>query len=137
MTKQIHFLSNKNLEDLTGDCAACGRVALSIARDRGATYYRCINGRRASDKRFRFRDRVYLTNDGREIIVTGGERQQLNEKFGNVCGICDKDGHLMLDHCHTTGKIRGLLCNNCNLGLGNFKDSLDLLDRAKRYLEHS
>lgn len=52
-----------------------------------------------------------------------------------LCKICanyfDK---LVVDHCYTTGKVRGLLCNYCNFGLGNFKDNTNLLNRAIIYL---
>ncbi|MEW9902678.1 endonuclease VII domain-containing protein [Pseudomonas putida] len=63
---------------------------------------------------------------------------------GGVCKICKQDGHiiyktaidgLVVDHCHDTGKIRGLLCNKCNQGLGLFKDSIQNLRRAADYLE--
>ena len=52
------------------------------------------------------------------------------------CAICiNKDKRkLAVDHCHKTGKIRGLLCSNCNQGLGMFKDNLDFLGRARNYL---
>jgi hypothetical protein len=61
------------------------------------------------------------------------------------CKICnEKDplgqwGHRVLnvDHCHKTGKVRGLLCVKCNHGLGNFKDTPTLLRRAADYLEQS
>lgn len=56
------------------------------------------------------------------------------------CAICFTDEvdvfkqTLYVDHCHNTGKIRGLLCHSCNVGLGVFKDSNTLLDNAKEYL---
>ena len=43
-------------------------------------------------------------------------------------------GRLRLDHCHATGEFRGWLCRGCNLGLGNFKDSVESLERAIGYL---
>ena len=46
-------------------------------------------------------------------------------------------GILHVDHDHISGKIRGLLCHNCNLGLGSFKDNLTLLRQAVVYLENS
>lgn len=42
---------------------------------------------------------------------------------------------LSVDHCHDTGRIRGLLCNTCNRAIGLFKDNVDLLRRAANYLE--
>lgn len=54
------------------------------------------------------------------------------------CMICNQlhteDKPLHIDHCHTTGQIRGLLCNKCNQGLGFFKDSTILLNNAINYL---
>lgn len=41
---------------------------------------------------------------------------------------------LSVDHCHTSGRVRGLLCNQCNAGLGNFKDNLESLRSAVEYL---
>jgi len=40
-----------------------------------------------------------------------------------------------LDHCHKTGRIRGVLCNNCNTGLGKFYDDIELLKTAINYLQ--
>ena len=56
-----------------------------------------------------------------------------------VCAICGSarsvKRNLSLDHCHKTGELRGVLCHNCNVGLGHFKDDADLLRRAVDYLD--
>lgn len=44
---------------------------------------------------------------------------------------------LFVDHCHKTNKIRGLLCINCNNGLGAFKDNVFSLNRAIQYLKEN
>lgn len=56
----------------------------------------------------------------------------------NICGVTlqlFKSGHLHLDHCHETKRIRGILCTNCNRGLGHFQDSVDNLTKAIEYLQ--
>lgn len=58
---------------------------------------------------------------------------------GGACGICrtpqsDLSKALAVDHCHKTGRIRGLLCGNCNTALGLMKDSRATLARASRWL---
>ena len=66
---------------------------------------------------------------------------QMLKKQDHKCAICKTDETdvfkqvLYVDHCHNTGKIRGLLCMQCNAGLGKFKDSLDMLEAAKDYLK--
>lgn len=51
-----------------------------------------------------------------------------------ICGQRDEHFSLAVDHCHDKGQIRGLLCSQCNRGLGLFKDSPDLLLKAAEYL---
>lgn len=64
--------------------------------------------------------------------------EKLLESANNLCEICHnaKSGKktLGVDHCHNTGIIRGILCHNCNTGLGHFKDSTELLEAAILYL---
>lgn len=50
------------------------------------------------------------------------------------CSFCHQPKKLNIDHDHATGKVRGLLCKTCNIGLGAFKDSLGLLRNASQYL---
>lgn len=61
---------------------------------------------------------------------------------GGVCAICGqketstyrgKVRKLAVDHCHKTGRVRGLLCMNCNQGLGKFQHSHELLIKAATY----
>lgn len=57
-----------------------------------------------------------------------------------ICGLPETNGRhanmkLAVDHCHTTNTIRGLLCSDCNNGLGRFKDDPELLLRAAAYLK--
>ena len=63
--------------------------------------------------------------------------KELLLKQNSVCDICklpEKNRKLAVDHCHKTGKIRSLLCTNCNTSLGGFKDNINLLESAIKYL---
>jgi len=55
------------------------------------------------------------------------------------CLICTKipTKQLVVDHCHTTGKVRGLLCDKCNFLLGLANDQINVLQNAIAYLESS
>jgi len=53
----------------------------------------------------------------------------------NKCCICEKDmKSVNIDHCHKTGKVRGLLCTACNTGIGKLKDDTSILQNAINYL---
>ncbi|MEU1812835.1 endonuclease VII domain-containing protein [Micromonospora aurantiaca (nom. illeg.)] len=62
------------------------------------------------------------------------EFQELLAEQGGVCAICRRPDPEHLDHDHRTGWVRGILCFNCNGGLGQFKDNPDVLARAITYL---
>lgn len=53
-----------------------------------------------------------------------------------ICAICEEPftDDDVIDHCHDTGKVRGLLCHRCNKGLGFFRDKTNILYRAIKYL---
>jgi hypothetical protein len=80
----------------------------------------------------------------------GIDLQQYNELLisqNKVCAICKKEDtgitksgkqkELAVDHYHSTGEVRGLLCFHCNSSLGKLKDSVDLLQNAIDYLKNS
>lgn len=66
--------------------------------------------------------------------LTVEDRDALLEKQGGACAICREVKKLHVDHCHTTKKVRGLLCMDCNTGIGKLKDSKELVARALAYL---
>jgi hypothetical protein len=70
--------------------------------------------------------------------VTPENYLELHKTQNGKCALCDQEPAtkrgLHLDHCHATGKIRGLLCHSCNTGLGSFRDNPELLNKAIQYL---
>lgn len=109
--------------------------------------------KRAYDKQHRFKIQQAL---GREAYLQAKRSDALYSKYrmrhqdylsmlnkqnGN-CAICKIDHsqqvnhkHLSIDHDHTTGKVRGLLCNSCNRAIGYFKENVFALQGAIKYLE--
>ncbi|MGS2645839.1 endonuclease VII domain-containing protein [Streptosporangium sp. G12] len=77
----------------------------------------------------------------RKYGITADEYDQMLESQNGVCLICSgppPNGRpLVVDHCHSTGDVRGLLCNNCNALLGMAADDIQRLTAAITYLEKS
>lgn len=64
--------------------------------------------------------------------------EEYNEYMTDAeCSICESKERLVLDHCHNSGKIRGVLCHNCNVGIGNLRDSPQIVARALYYLQEN
>lgn len=81
--------------------------------------------------------------------ITIAQYHEMLLKQNEVCAICfmpetrklgigDKKGEamrLVIDHCHETNKVRGLLCHSCNLAIGKFRDNTMTMYRAIRYIK--
>ena len=71
--------------------------------------------------------------------MTEDDYKQMIVDQNNLCSICAVDfskvDKIHIDHCHTTNKVRGLLCVNCNSGIGIFRDDIEVLEKAIKYLE--
>ena len=66
------------------------------------------------------------------FTLTPEDREFLGEPKCAICGTTE--GKLCIDHCHTTNKIRGWLCDEHNKALGKFKDNIEHLQKAIDYL---
>lgn len=61
-----------------------------------------------------------------------------HDGFCDICATeepCNRWGTFQIDHCHRTGRFRGMLCSECNKGLGMFQDNPSTMRQAARYLE--
>ena len=74
-------------------------------------------------------------NRKRRYGLTPEQFYKMLQKQGGLCGVCKRSKAAVVDHVHCTGKVRELLCQMCNLGLGNFKEDPELLRAAARYLK--
>lgn len=91
---------------------------------------------RKNNRKVTLRRSAGITLEGYEIIFAIQK---------GLCAICQKPEtqkdnlgrtkNLSVDHCHRTKQVRGLLCNNCNKGLGHLQDSQEILLNAAKYLE--
>lgn len=67
--------------------------------------------------------------------MTIEELRLFKRSRGNRCEICERSKSLYIDHCHKTGRVRGLLCSGCNTAIGQFKEDPVVFRRAMSYLE--
>jgi len=84
----------------------------------------------------------------RKYGITLYDYEVMYEEQNGVCKICGNPEtrinpytktpiRMPVDHCHETGKIRGLLCTDCNVGIGNLNDDIKLLEKAIEYLHNA
>jgi hypothetical protein len=120
----------KNISDFyTGrkDCKECKNAA--------AKQWRKDNPENVEKHLVRVRERAKERRYG----ITQEQFDQMLLDQNNKCKICDikfksiKFTHI--DHCHETNRVRGLLCNECNLAIGQFNDNTDIMDNAIKYLQ--
>lgn len=133
-----------------GNCPECAKTTKAV--------YRAANLEqiKESQRHYRVKNRERLLEMGREWRAANKARIRANnlkrigftpDLFdravalqGGRCGICRASlsdlpaKQVHADHCHTTLAARGVLCHHCNAGLGAFRDSPDLLNRAVKYL---
>ncbi len=123
-------------------CADCETVrplaefvrTVATASGYGSYCKACHNarGKRALDKVGGSRT-YHLT---RRYGITAAEAEHMLRRQNGVCAICRAAPAVHVDHDHSTGRVRALLCFNCNGGLGQFRDDPFVLQMAVFYLQH-
>jgi hypothetical protein len=109
-----------NTNNVQGTCRDCGKSTdVNRIRQDGTKYYQ-------PDLR-------------KNYNLSLSDWNKMFEKQNGCCAICHLHqsklpSRLCVDHCHTTGKVRGLLCTSCNMGLGHFRDDETILESAINYL---
>jgi hypothetical protein len=94
--------------------------------------------KRSNDWRKANSEKVHLAKIKRKFGITEEQYNFLRISQNDKCAICNNGGsyqRLGVDHNHKTGQIRGLLCAQCNAGIGNLKDSIELLENSIKYLK--
>lgn len=113
------------------ECKACTKVLYTAWKDRNPNKYKAHN-KRSNLKHGRISHLKYTYG------ITPTQYDELVAFQNGVCAICFQKEkihrYLLVDHDHGTGKVRGLLCSNCNVGLGRFSDNYNLLLKAVEYI---
>lgn len=104
-------------------CIDCQRIANRLWRKNNPDRDRERN--RKHQLKFKLKNIYNLTEE---------EYNNLVKKSNGRCEICKSEEKLVIDHCHNTKVTRGLLCNNCNTGIGMLKDDIKVLQQAIKYL---
>lgn len=122
--KEISEFYPKGIKYFTKSCKKC-------LREKQKTYPQ-------SSKEY-FTDYYRNIERFKKYHITKKEYDKLYKDQNGRCAICrtpekDLKKALNIDHCHKTEKVRGLLCNSCNQGLGYFKDNISTLEDALYYL---
>lgn len=110
--------------------------------------------RKNNPEKYREQSQRYKKKSWQKISVSESLRKLglTNEQYASIraeqdgkCAICgleetakSRNGglrRLAIDHCHEKLKVRGLLCHNCNIAIGSFKDDINLLQKAIEYLK--
>ena len=133
-----HSLSSIDVETRTAICSVCGPTRIRVRTgNRGSE---CWTVRKRHIKRSKGKYKSRKKKDGSWLKskygITRDQYLEMVADQGGLCAICGTEYHpLMVDHCHVTGVVRGLLCRRCNIALGWMEDKVDRLRAAADYLE--
>ncbi|NJO48289.1 MAG: hypothetical protein HC840_01075 [Leptolyngbyaceae cyanobacterium RM2_2_4] len=103
-------------------------------------YARKMNPEKARESgRIHMRNRSPEKRRNQKLRETYGitllDYQKMAEDQKSACGICNSYGKLFVDHNHSTGTVRELLCHGCNSGIGFFREDPILMEKAIKYIQ--
>ncbi|SEO56256.1 endonuclease VII domain-containing protein [Trujillonella endophytica] len=134
-SKKWHRIRNVDGAAMRGECSQCGDVP--VGWNQSGQYFVCKSPARKRRHADAERRRRRLLQYG----LTPEEYEEMKEAQGGVCAICggtsaraDGDGALVIDHDHGTGRVRALLCNLCNAGIGHLRDDPKIMLAAIEYV---
>jgi hypothetical protein len=118
-------------------CTSCNTWKHVSERPKGGWYCKPCYASRTKHSYDSEKQRVYLLK--KKYGITPEKYNEMLIEQDHKCYICSKhedelDRALAVDHCHKTGKVRGLLCGNCNRFLGQIDDSVEIAERLLDYL---
>ena len=132
-----YFRDNRRKVGVRCRCKECCRIETYSWRDRNRSEYNNY----AAAWRAKNPDKQHATDIKRHYSLSIEDYNRLLTEQSCRCKICGyqhnpevKRGRLYVDHCHDTGRVRGLLCALCNSALGGFKSDVALLKAASEYL---
>ncbi len=117
----------RNKDKKRSNCKACDQQASKVWKEKNKTHIAEYNSHYKREYTYGLSKQAYL---------------ELLEAQDNKCAICNTDQSklsrkLVVDHCHASNKVRGLLCSHCNVGIGMLKENEDNLMAAIQYLKGS
>lgn len=120
-----------------GICKLCSIARAKESQERNAKHRKAY----LADYRAKNHARIYERRLSYAFGITLDEYNSMLEAQGGTCAICKGPPRgkswrrLVVDHCHVTGQLRGLLCDTCNRTLGLLHDNLQVAQAAASYLQ--
>ena len=137
----------KLYSDLYKTCMTCGKEKLATdfyfrnkKYNRRHSECKLCTGERVKTRHKENPERTKNNDLKRLYGITLNEHTQMYEEQNGVCAVCEKSGDgkwkkLCVDHDHKTGKVRQLLCRNCNMILGQVDDNINHMEKLTAYLK--